>query len=41
MTTCAISAKICFLQCVVDFVFVFFCDVEYEGPEARVSVVSV
>ncbi len=28
-------------QCVVDFVFVFFCDVEYEGPKACVAVVPL
>jgi len=28
-------------QCVVDLVFVFFCDVEDEGPEACVAVCAV
>ena len=30
-----------FFEGVVDFVFVFFCDVEYEWSEAGVAVVSV
>jgi len=35
------SAKISSFQRAVDLAFVFFCNVKYEGPEARVSVVSV
>ena len=35
------SVEIGSFQCVIDFVFVFFCDVEYEWPEACVMVLSV
>ena len=41
MTACVISVKISFFQRVVDLAFVFFCDVEYEWAEARVSVVPI
>jgi len=35
------SDKISSFQRVVDFAFVFFCDVEYEWSKTRVTVVSV
>ena len=35
-----ISVKISSFERVVDFAFVFFCDVEYERPKTRVAVVS-
>ena len=41
MTACVISVKISFFQRVVNFAFVFFCDVKYEWPKARVSVVPL
>jgi len=36
-----LDVKVRFFYCVVDFVFVFFCYVEYEWSEACVSVMLV
>ena len=41
MRSFAASGEVGAFQCVVDLVFVFFCDVEYEGSEACVAVGAV
>ena len=41
MTAAITGAKISPLKCIVDLVFVFFCNVEYEWPEASVLVGAV